>query len=368
VKIAMIVPYPIVPPDEGGRVRAYGLLKYLAREHEMLLLTPRPPGNAPAAAPSGMRARAVEISPPGRRYQVLDPGTLRRAWRALRDERVDAVLCEFPWPAMHAALLALRAKAPLIIDAHNVEGDRFGSAGSRMALPVALYERFALRLASAVFAVSEADRDRFARLGVPAEKLQVVPNGVDPETTHPDPAAGAAARAALGIGAETKMLLFFGQLGYAPNREAVRAIREALLPRLDRMGAAYEFVIVGKNYEELSRTYAHSRLRYTGAVESIAPYVNAADAVAVPITSGGGTRLKVLESIACGTPVVSTPAGAEGIDVDVCGGLLTLASDWDAFAEALGRVRDERPGNVPARFLDMYSWANIVSRIRWPAR
>jgi hypothetical protein len=64
--------------------------------------------------------------------------------------------------------------------------------------------------------------------------------------------------------------------------------------------------------------------------------------------------------------VVSTTVGAEGIDRSVCGGLLTVADGWDAFTEALAAAYVKQ-GNVPAGFLDMYSWASIVSRIEWPA-
>ena len=99
----------------------------------------------------------------------------------------------------------------------------------------------------------------------------------------------------------------------------------------------------------------------------MAPYINAADAVAVPVRSGGGTRLKILESIACATPVVSTSVGAEGINRPACAPLLTVADDWDAFAAALAAPRDVKAGNVPGPFLDMYSWATIASRIEWPA-
>ena len=164
------------------------------------------------------------------------------------------------------------------------------------------------------------------------------------------------------------MVLFFGQLSYAPNREAVRIIRKEIAPRLARAGANVAIVIAGKNAEGLTDAGAHNGVpvRFAGAVPSIAPYINAADVVIVPVTAGGGTRLKVLESIACGTPVVSTTLGAEGIDRAACGELLTVVDGWAAFADALTAPHVKK-GNVSSAFLDMYSWASIVSRIEWPA-
>jgi glycosyltransferase involved in cell wall biosynthesis len=364
MKIAMIVPYPIFPPDEGGRIRAYNLLKHLAPAHELALFTPHSPANATCDLPM----RLYETTPPGRRHQVLDAGFLRRGLAIARDDRPDVIVSEYPWPGLHGAYLSRRLGIPLVLDAPNVEGDRFRSTGSRVWRAVALYERLIARLSAGVFVVSAEDRARFRARGVPAAKIQLVPNGVDPAVVRPDAESGARIRAELGIGEGTKMLLFFGQLGYSPNREAVRIIHRELLRRLDRTGLDYAFVVAGKNHEQAAWLYSHARLRYTGTVPAIAPYVNAADAVAVPVVSGGGTRLKILESVACGTPVVSTTIGAEGIDRAACGDLLSIVDGWEAFAGALAAPQHVKPGNVPAPFLDMYSWANIVSRISWPAR
>lgn len=363
MKILMIVPYAIFPPDEGGRVRAYNMLKQLSPEHETMLFMPRSPGNAA----SDLSTKIFETTPEGRRHQIIDAGFLRRAHEIARREQPDVIVAEYPWPGLHAAYLARRLRVPFVYDAPNVEADRFRSTGSRAWPAVSAYERLVTRLATSVLTVSAEDHARFRQRGVPERKLQIVPNGIDPAVIHPDAAAGARVRDELGVGAETRMLLFFGQLSYAPNREAVDLIAHELVPRLDAMGQDYVFVIAGKNGEQLRSFYTHQRMRFTGAVSDIAPHINAADAVAVPVSSGGGTRLKVLESIACARPVVSTTVGAEGIDRAACGEFLTVVDGWDDFAEALVRPASANVGNVPAPFLDMYSWANIVKRIEWPA-
>ncbi len=359
----MIVPYPIFPPDEGGRVRAYNILKYLAPEHATLLFTPRSAGNAT----SDLSTRIFETTPEGRRHQIIDAGFLRRAHDIAKRERPDVIVAEYPWPGLHAAYLARRLGVPFVYDAPNVEADRFRSTGSRAWPAVSEFERVVTRLASGVLTVSAEDHARFRQRGVPDRKLQIVPNGIDPGLLHPDARAGARIRAELGIAPATNIMLFFGQLSYAPNREAVDLIANELIPRLDAITQDYVFVIAGKNGEQLRSFYTHPRMRFTGPVPSIAPYINAADAVAVPVASGGGTRLKVLESIACARPLVSTTVGAEGIDRAACGEFLTVVDGWDGFANALLRPLGANAGNVPAPFLDMYSWANIVKRIKWPA-
>jgi glycosyltransferase involved in cell wall biosynthesis len=367
MKVAMLVPYAIFLPDEGGRIRAYNLLKQLARQHEMLLLTPASPANASCDLP----VRLIETGPPGRRRQIASPSMYRRLSAIVREERPDVLLVEFPWGGLHAAILSRRHGIPFVLDAHNVEGDRFGSGRARIARVVSLYERIVARAAARVWAVSDHDRARFIAKGVRAEKIDVVPNGFDPDVMRPDATARARVRTELGIGDGTRMLLFFGQLDYAPNREALAVIAREIAPRLARAGGDYRIIIAGKGGPSRlasgrSAGAGSAVATYVGAVPEIAPYINAADVVLGPLTSGGGTRLKVLESIACGTPVVSTAAGAEGIDRSVCGDLLTVADGWDAFVEAISAVSAPASRNVPAPFIDMYSWAHIAMRVRWP--
>jgi glycosyltransferase involved in cell wall biosynthesis len=356
-RLLFIVPYPIFPPDEGGRVRAYNILKQLAaRGYDVTLFTPRSPANAECDLPIALFGTTA----PGRRNQIVSPGFFRRTLSIARQQRPDAIIVEYPWSGIHGWWLSRRLGVPLVLDAPNVEGDRFRSTGSRAWRFVDVYERWVTRVASKIIVVSEEDRARFARRGVPARKLAVLPNGVDPDITRPDAEAGARVRGELKIPDGDRMALFFGQLDYAPNREALRSLRDEVFTRAPRT----TFIVAGKgNVDELRRAYPE--FQFTGRVDSIVPYINAADVVVAPITSGGGTRLKILESVACATPVVSTSVGAEGIDRSVCGALLTVTDDWREFAAEVESASLVKPGNVPAGFLDMYSWAGIVGRFDW---
>jgi glycosyltransferase involved in cell wall biosynthesis len=361
MKIMMIVPYAIFPPDEGGRIRAYNLLKQLSSQHEVLLLTPQSDANRTNDLP----ARLFETTPAGRRNQFVSPRFLRRAPEIVRRERPDVVLIEYPWPGLHAMYLQRRCGVPFVLDAPNVEGERFRSTGARYWRAVDAYERLVARRARRVFAVSEDDRARFIDRGIAPSKVQVVPNGVDPDRLHPDEQLRAATRRELGAGDATRLMLFFGQLDYWPNREALHVIADEVLPRIDASGGDVRIVITGKRPPKLPRLFEHPRVTYAGIVPSMLPYLNAADAVMAPLLSGGGTRLKLLESIACGTPVVSTTAGAEGIERAAFGELLVVEDGWDGFVKRLLDREHVKRGNVPAPFLDMYSWANIVRRIDW---
>ena len=355
VNVAMIAPYPVFPANEGGRVRAANLLRQWSIREGALLFAPGPVENAADAM-----FPTFSLTGAGRTRQFFDPHFLRRAPDIARDHGVEVVVAEYPWPALHAAYLARRLDVPFVLDLPNVEADRFRNTGSRWWPFVAAYERMATRLAKRVFVVSGDDAARLQQRGVVADRLRVVPNGVDPGEYFVDGAARSRIRAALGLATDTRAVLFFGQLSYEPNRRALETIRNELTPRLRNRAGRSEVVVAGKH--GAGRTQG---MRYIGAVDHMRPYINAADVVAVPVTSGGGTRLKILEAIACGTPVVSTSIGAEGIDRASCGELLTVTDDWGVFADAL-TSSDVKRGNTPPAFLDMYSWASIVSRIEWP--
>jgi glycosyltransferase involved in cell wall biosynthesis len=175
-------------------------------------------------------------------------------------------------------------------------------------------ERKALRRAGQVVVVSDLDAHT---LGVSAT---VVPNGADlpgqPTTRDAD-----------------GTVLFVGALKYAPNREAVAwwadSIWQAGMPPL---------TVLGSGNEHLSTELQHHpSVRFVGEVAAIGPWLSGAAVVAVPLVHGGGTRLKVLEALAWGRPVVSTSKGVEGLPV-VDGQHVLLADDPPAFRSALTRL------------------------------
>lgn len=112
-------------------------------------------------------------------------------------------------------------------------------------------------------------------------------------------------------------LLFIGTMTYGPNEDAAIYFCEKILPLVRQpLDGAVRLAIVGKGPSARVCTLAKEDLVHvTGGVPEVEPYYAEADVVVVPIRYGGGTRIKILEALALGRPVVSTTIGAEGLDL-----------------------------------------------------
>ncbi len=354
MKLLMVSPYPIYPTNDGGRVRIRQIATHLSERHDVHLTAPG--GDGDEASPF-----VFHQSPAGGGAQLVSPRTIAHLHSLIREVRPDAVLLEYMWLAAHLAPLAARAGVRLLLDKPDVDTVRFRRAGRRIWPLVNLYERMALRLASRVYATSDVDRDRLIGLGARASSTSIVPNGVDTAVFRPgDADVRALTRASLGVGPDDAMLFFFGQLSYAPNADAIGGLVR-LMPSLP---PSFRLFVAGRGpVDDLRREYGSVRVTFLGAVDAVAPLLRAADAVPALVTHGSGTRLKILESLACGVPTVTTPVGAEGLDRAICGDHLRVVTPGGDIGGAIidaVRTRHAMPGS---RFVQTYDWRSIVGRM-----
>lgn len=227
-------------------------------------------------------------------------------------------------------LRGLVAPSRIVLDADTVDprafrriaSDTTGLARLPWLLDSVLLSGWLRRLLptmGAVSVVSRADEELFRRL-VPSARLLVVPNGVDvPTSWSPGDPEGA--------------LLFVGTMQYPPNRSAVEWMARELLPHLP--GEVVDVVGPGA-------VPSHPQVRARGFVEDLEAVWASACALVVPLRSGGGTRLKVLEAMAHGLPVVSTALGVEGLPVEPGVHFLQAETGQD-FATACTRLRRDLP-------------------------
>ncbi len=250
-------------------------------------------------------------------------GLLRR-----RCDEADIVQFECPW------LFPLgEARHTRVLVAHNCEAallERLPDAPASSVRRAADLERRAWCESDLVFCFTDADRDELAaRYG--ARDAAVVPLGVDLDTFRPPSAAArSAARDALGV--DDRFVVLFTGGWHVPNRAAARRMREWAARLDDR----FLFVVAGSVE---ARPEAGPRLRVTGPVADLAPWFAAADVCVNPVTDGSGANVKLLEYLATGHPVVTTPFGARGIDAR--DGVHLFVRDAADFPETLRGLRDD---------------------------
>ena len=219
------------------------------------------------------------------------------------------------------------------------------------------HARYLRRLATsfaAITVVSEQERRSLVELGVDASRILVVPNGGDAADLARPRTVASPAR-----------LIYAGAMTYAPNLEAVTWFLAQVMPRVRAVRPEVEFWVTGDTGDlELDRFAARGHVRFTGRLPDVKDAISGSAVAVVPLLTGGGPRLKVLESLALGTPVVSTRKGAEGLAV-VDGEEILLGDSPQAFADAVLRVLGDEAlatrlsSAGRARIADSYTWDAI---------
>ena len=351
MRILFVSPRQARPSTSGAKIRDYQLARALGRAHALTYVYFADPQSR-AAGPADWAFCETVIGvprPPLYTATKLVQGAMGR-WplpvvnylsremsetigRLSRGGRFDLIHLESIHMAGYTPVLASAfPRVPVVYDWHNIESElmsRYGAgAGS---LPKRLYaemtarrmgrlERSILHTAFGHILCSERDRDQLLRVA-PHARMAVVPNGVDPG------AFDATARST----AERRKIVFTGLMSYHANIESAVWFSRQIWPEIRARFPQWTLTLVGSNpVPEVVSLGDLPGVEVTGTVEDVRPYYQQALAAIVPLRIGGGTRLKILEAMAAGVPVVSTTLGAEGLAV-VPGEHLLIADkdeDW----------------------------------------
>lgn len=289
---------------------------------------------------------------------IFDPSWWMRAVAVGEVENIDVFQAEFPGYGV-AAWLASRFKGDSrsSIVQHNVEWDRLGEFGHDVSR-IRSIEQWILDRVDDVIAVSADDKARMVEAGTRAEKITVIPHGVDLKRFGWG--VGVDVRQRHEIALDAPVLFFHGTLHYWPNTEAVRFIVDELIEGLLKTIPDLRVIIAGQNPPEY---YEHPAVVTPGSVDRLEDYIAAADVCLCPIFAGGGTRMKLMEYMAAGKPIVSTTKGAEGIPY-TAGTHLLIADDVAAFSAHIktllaDRHRREQLGAAARRFAGAYDWSSV---------
>jgi sugar transferase (PEP-CTERM/EpsH1 system associated) len=255
----------------------------------------------------------------------------------------DLIVCDFLPPAVN---MPAHVPCPVVLFTHNVEAEiwRRHAETTNSWIARVLYgiqhrrmlrfEGQTLRRFDGVLAVSDADRETFARLypGAARQPVHVVPTGVDttffaPGETPPESERNAG-----------RSLIFTGSMDWLPNEDAMLFFCREILPLIRAEEPDVTLSIVGRAPTPAVRRLASEQgVQVSGRVDDVRPYMREAAVYVVPLRIGGGTRLKIFEAMAMGKAVVSTTVGAEGLPV-VGGEHLLLADEPRGFARAVVRL------------------------------
>ena len=237
----------------------------------------------------------------------------------LNQQDFDIIQFESIHLMSYLAIVREASKRPVVVcDWHNVESElmqRYSQRepgllrrayASRTARLMSEFEKHALRDFDAHIAVSQRDADRLRAIN-PDARIFVIENGVDTNFysdlgTHHESLA--------------RRIVFVGSMDYHANIDAaVNFAREVWL-QLRARRPELVFTIVGKDPAPEVRELAQiPGVEVTGTVDDVRPFYRDASAAVVPLKVGGGSRLKILEAMAAGVPVISTTLGAEGLEV-----------------------------------------------------
>ena len=226
-----------------------------------------------------------------------------------------------------------------------------------------ILENLAVKLADHILAVSYNDKKRFhEKYNVESEKITVIPSGVNPNSySYINNLNYTEIKKVFGIYENAVVVVFHGSYFYSPNREAIDLIVNYIAPKINRIYDNVLFLIAGYGVPVFER----SNVKSLGFVEDIQLLVHASDIAVVPILRGGGTRLKVLDYMGAGLPIVTTKKGIEGIEVSNGKHALIVDNVDREFIDAVGYLVDNeterRKIGANARKLaqEKYSWDKI---------
>ncbi|MGH3590167.1 MAG: glycosyltransferase family 4 protein [Pseudonocardiaceae bacterium] len=233
------------------------------------------------------------------------------------------------------ALLAMGRKlsdllgARLVYDVHDDEAGvafSLGEAPERVRHYEAI-QRAALDTADYVFVSTRHEADLVSKAGIDNARTAMLPNGADPDQ-----------HTCWGPTLDTIALVFVGNLYYEPNARAVEVIRTTILPQLRAEGFDARVRVIGRGPAEL--TTPTEGLEFTGRVDTINDALRGATLALAPLTAGSGAKMKVLDYLAAGLPVLGTSEAVTGLSIDHPG--VVVEDDLSAWPSVLAALLRDR--------------------------
>lgn len=372
------------PPTFGSKVRAFNIIRHLARSHEVTVLSLARSDDEEREA-DGIRPfchdhKVFRVHNPVQVAKIAltlpTPISASEAFfhsRALQHE-VDRQLAgrSYDFIFGHCSAVGRYVEhvdgLPKLMDFCDVDSRKWLDYVAFKRWPATLGYRWeAWRMAAAerriaghfdrVTVATAGEVRTLAEAGV-AERVDWFANGVDLEFFQPSQQQH-----------DPEVITFVGRMDYFPNEQCMLEFCATAWPRLRRLRPSLRLQIVGA--APTARVLALARLdgvTVTGAVPDVRPYVQNSALTIAPLAIARGTQNKILESMALGVPVVSSRMAAGGVDA-VAGEHLLVADGADEWCDVLARALDDRAGRERlaqagrARVLSHHAWPNAMARL-----
>jgi sugar transferase (PEP-CTERM/EpsH1 system associated) len=335
MKILMLSPVIPWPPVTGSKTRIFHILKELSGRHDITFIA-RSDGSEKEAdlrhvkefcarlvVFPGARSRGAAVfyslfsRQPYRVVKFQSPGFQRKVNQILDEEDFDLVWAN-RLNMMSFLEFSRIAGKPVVVDQQDADEQVWiGLAGkgnwaarrfaARNLRRLRRFEKSAMPRVDQLISVSAEDAAFMSSRFPGLRPLWVVPNGIDTEHFRPSSA---------GKREDKPVILFCGSLDITMNIDAVLWFAAEVFPSIRRESPAVEFLVVGRRPAARIKGLAKREgITVSGNVPDVRPYYNEARVAVAPFRLGGGTKLKVIEAMAMGVPVVSTAAGCRGLDV-----------------------------------------------------
>ena len=392
MRILDVCPRLPVPTDSGGSIRVFSLIKGLSQtvEVDILGIEFEKISDNDLAQLKG-HCRKIFFAPWKYKPKLLQMGAIfkrvltgepfetkytdleelrRLLYKVTSEEDYDIIIIEHSVNARLLFSLYPQHGAKTVLSTHNTG---FMQYYRMYQYERKLYKKLKLLLSwipmrswepkiaarfDKIVSVSESDKNLLLSRN-PNLDIAVVPNGVDTRTYRPFPLKG-----------REKNIIIVGSMDYEPNVDGVLHFYDEIFPLIKKRQPHCTLTIVGKKPpSDVQRLNDETRVMVKGDVDDVRPYYQKALVSAVPLRSGGGTRLKILEAMALGTPVVSTSIGCEGLHVENNHNILIADNPADFAQQITNLLTDLELWNRISKngrtlVEENYDWLKISSEYR----
>ncbi len=385
----MLTPYLPYPPASGGQIRTLYLLKYLAQNHSITLVALYKDDKEKKFA-KHLKSYCQEIhlcKRPKKPWHINNifksvftnlPFLIVRNYSKEAVIKVKQLLASAEFDIIHAETFYImphipETKVPVLLVEQTIEYKVYQHFIKTLPwilrwpltidiLKLQNWEKYYWKKANLVATVSHFDKDEIKRI-LPEIEPAIIPNGAGDEMFIPK----------LHDALPKKMkLLFVGNFYWLQNIEAAQYLIDKVYPLLSKEMRDIELIIGGQNVFEKISTKELSGIKVLnldpGDTESVKKLYQSADLFIAPIFGPGGTRLKILASMASGLPVISTPIGVEGLDA-IDNRHFLIANTPEDFVEKVKRIRNDQnlyrsiQKNAFNHVKENFSWEAIAKKL-----